>query len=139
MVVVVALRIGAVVFLLADVKLAAQDRLNAPLFRRLKEMHRTINIAMVGDRNRLLADLGNMVDQLFNVAGTVQKGIIRMQMKMSEFGHCAALILERRRRLFTPPEPREEGKLRKTRPQPPLPYLCHLDLSAQRGVEGPAV
>ena len=56
MVVVVALRIGAMVFLLADVKLAAQDRLDALLLRRLKEVHRAIDIAVIGDRNRLLAD-----------------------------------------------------------------------------------
>ena len=88
MVVVVALRIGAMVFLLADVKLAAQNRLDAPLLRRLKKMNRAINIAVIGNRNRLLADVGNVVDQLFDVAGAVQKRIIRMQMKMSKFGHC---------------------------------------------------
>jgi hypothetical protein len=49
---------------------------------------------MVGDRNRLLADIGNPVDQLFNIAGAVQKGVIRMKMKMSELSHSSTLILE---------------------------------------------
>ncbi len=61
--------------------------------RCLKEVHRAkANIAVVGNRNRLLPNIGNMVDQLFNVAGAVQKRIIRMQMQMSKFSHCAALI-----------------------------------------------
>jgi hypothetical protein len=118
MVIVIALRIGAVVVLLADIKLAAQNRLNSPLLRRLKKMNRAVDIAVVGNRNRLLPNLGNMVDQPLNVAGAVQKGVIRMQMKMSEFGHCAALILERHQQVFTTPKPHSQGKLRKTRTQP---------------------
>ncbi len=92
-VVIVALWIGPVVILLADVKLTAQNRLDAPLLRRLKEMHRAINIAVVGNRNRLLADVGNMVHQLFNIAGAIQKRIISMQVKVGEFSHDADFIL----------------------------------------------
>src|SRR5277367_1180364 len=54
MIVIIALRVGAMVFLLADVELTAQDRLDAALLRRLKKMHRAINVAMVGNRDRLL-------------------------------------------------------------------------------------
>ena len=55
------------VFLLADIKLATQNRLDAPLLRRLKEVDGPINIAMVGNRDRLLPDVGYMVDQLFDI------------------------------------------------------------------------
>ena len=47
-VVAVALRLGAMVFLLADVELAAQDRLDPGVLRVVEKVHRAEDVAMVG-------------------------------------------------------------------------------------------
>src|SRR6185437_6159646 len=86
-VVVIPLRIRAVVIFFADVKLAAKNRLNALLLRRLKKMHGSIDVAVVRDGNRLLADARDPINKLLHVASAVKKRIIRMQMKMSKFRH----------------------------------------------------
>ncbi len=62
MVVVVALRVGAVVLLLTHVQLAAEDRLDALLFRSLEKMHGAVNIAVIGNRNRGLAYVLDALD-----------------------------------------------------------------------------
>src|SRR6185437_873227 len=86
-VVVVTLRIRAVVIFFADVKFAAQNRLDALLLCRLKKMHSSIDVAVVCDGNRLLADARDPINKLLHVASAVKKRIIRMQMKMSKFRH----------------------------------------------------
>jgi len=62
-----------VVVLLADIQLAAKNRLDATLLRRIEKMHRTVDIAVIGDRHRALADIGHAIHQLFHVAGAIQK------------------------------------------------------------------
>ena len=87
MIVLIAAGIGAMIVFLADVEFAAEDGLNALLFRRIEEMHRTINIAMISDSHRLLANRFDALDQLFYITGAVQEGIIRMQMQVGKFSH----------------------------------------------------
>jgi hypothetical protein len=93
MVVVVALRIFAMVILLADVQLAPQDRMHVVLFRRLEEVHRPVNVAVIGDCDRLLSDARNALDELFHVACAVQQRVVRMQMQMGEFRHVQLLCV----------------------------------------------
>jgi hypothetical protein len=50
-------------------------------------MHGAVNIAVVGNGDGLLSDAGDVLDELFNVAGAVQKGVIGVEMKMGEFRH----------------------------------------------------
>ena len=57
MVVVVTLRIGAMVFLLADVELTPENRTNPMLLRSVKKMDRAIDVAVIGDRHRRLLEL----------------------------------------------------------------------------------
>ena len=73
MVIVIALRIGTMVLFFAHVELAAQDGLDTLRLRRVKEVNRTIDIAVIGDRDGLLADRIHARDQLFYVAGAVQQ------------------------------------------------------------------
>ena len=57
------------------------------LFRRLEEVHRPVNVAVIGDCDRLLSDARNALDELFHVACAVQQRIVGMQMQMSKFRH----------------------------------------------------
>ena len=87
MVIVVALRFGAMVLFLADVELAAQDRMNAVAFRRFEKMDRAINVAVVGNGDRFLADVRDALDQLFDIAGAVEQGVIGVEVQVGEFRH----------------------------------------------------
>jgi len=74
MVVGIAFRRGSldvVVVFLADVKLAAHDRLHAILVRRIDEMHCAKDIAVVGHGNRRHALLLHVFAELLYVAGAV--------------------------------------------------------------------
>jgi hypothetical protein len=92
MVVVVALRIGAMIVLLADVQFAPKNRLHAVFLGSIEEVHRTINISVIGDRNRFLADARYALNQLFNVARTVQQGVVGVQVQVSKFRHGVLLL-----------------------------------------------
>ncbi len=93
-VIVVALRIGAVVLLLADVELAAENGLDALLLRGLKEMHGSIDVAVVGDGDRGLADVLHALDELVHIAGAVEEGKVSMEMEVGELGHAPSLLAE---------------------------------------------
>ena len=74
-VVVLRVRIGtlaAMVFLFADVELAAKDRLQVLLLHGIEEVHRAEDVAVVGHRGRTLADLAQVRGQLVHVAGPIQ-------------------------------------------------------------------
>ncbi len=75
------------IVLLADVELAAQDRLDALLLGRVKKVDCAVDVAVVCDGDGLLADPVHVGHQLVDVAGAVQQRIIRMQMKMCELSH----------------------------------------------------
>jgi len=69
-----------------------EDRLHAVLLRGIEEVHRTINISVIGDRNRFLADARYALNQLFNVARTVQQGVVGVQVQVSKFRHGVLLL-----------------------------------------------
>ena len=87
MIVLIAIAGRAVVLVLADVKLAAQDGLDALCLGSVKEMHRTIDVAVIGHGDGLLADRRHAVNEFLHVAGAVEEGVFGMQMEVGEFGH----------------------------------------------------
>ena len=80
-------RVGAMVFGLAHVELAAQDRLDALLLGRVEEVHRPVDVAVVRHRDRLLAQRGHAINELVDVAGAVEQRVFGVQMEVSKFGH----------------------------------------------------
>ena len=88
-VVAVALRRGAMVFLLADVKLAAQDRLHPRFFSGIDECHRAEDVAMVGHGDRGHVEFLDAADQALDLASAVEHGVVGMKMEMNELrlGH----------------------------------------------------
>ncbi len=84
MVVAVALGRGAMVFLLADVKLAAQDRLHARFFGGVGECHRAEDVAVVGHGHGGHVQFLDALDQALDVAGAVEHGVVGVKMKMDE-------------------------------------------------------
>ena len=79
--------------MLTDVELAAQDRLDALGLRRLKKMHRAVDVAVVGDGHGFLADAVDVRHQLFHIAGAIQQRVVGVQMKMGKFSHGSDFIL----------------------------------------------
>jgi hypothetical protein len=92
MVVVVTLRIGAMVFLLADVELTPENRTNPMLLRSVKKMDRAIDVAVIGDRDRFLSDASNMLNQLFDIARAIEQRVVGVQMQVCEFRHSVLLF-----------------------------------------------
>src|SRR5579883_2005922 len=93
MVIVITLRIISMVFLFADVKLTAQNRLYTALLGRFKKMYRPVDIPVVGNRDCLLANISDAVDEFFHITSAVQKRVIRMQMQVGKFSHEYGSIL----------------------------------------------
>ena len=92
MVISVSLRRGAldvVVFLFADVKFTADNRLDAGLFRRIYKMHRSKDIPVVGHRHGRHSQALYPLDELLYITGSIQHGIVGMQVQMDELrgGH----------------------------------------------------
>jgi hypothetical protein len=87
MVIVVVWRIGAVVLCLAHVEFAAQDGLDALFLSSVKKVHCSIDISVIGHRNRFLTQRRYPAYELFNVASPVQQRVLRMQMQMRKFSH----------------------------------------------------
>ncbi len=56
-IVVVALRLGPVILLLADIELASEDRLDAARLRGFEKVDRPVDIAVIRNRNGLLANV----------------------------------------------------------------------------------
>ena len=79
--------LDVVVVLLADVKLAADDRLDSGLVRRIHEVDRAEDVAVVGHGDRGHAQLFHALDKLFHVAGAVEHGVVGMEMQVNELGH----------------------------------------------------
>ncbi len=67
--------------------LAAHDRLDALFFRRVDEFHDPVHVAMVGDGHGIHAVFLGLFHQGGYLAGSVEHGIERMQVKVGEIGH----------------------------------------------------
>ena len=72
---------------LRDIKLAAKDRLDAFGFGRVEKVHRAVDIAVVGHGDGLLAEGGDAIDELVDIAGAVEEGVFGVQMEVGKFGH----------------------------------------------------
>ena len=86
------------VVFLADVKLAAEDGLDSLLFRRVEEVHRAIDVAVIGHGDGGLAQRVDVLHQLVDIAGAVQQGVIGVQVQVGKLGsHASSLVPPRRR------------------------------------------
>lgn len=74
----VALRSGAVIFLFADVKLATEDGLDADFFGGVEEVHGAEDVAMIGHGHGGHAEFLGALAEFRNVAGAVEHGVIGM-------------------------------------------------------------
>ena len=87
MVVVVVRGLGAMIFRLAHVKLAPEDRLDALFLGRVKKVHCAVDISVVRHRDGRLPERRHPIHEFVDVAGAVQQRIFRVQMQVSEFIH----------------------------------------------------
>ena len=101
MVVAVAFGRGAMIFLLADVELATQDRLDARFFGGVDEPDRAEDVAVVGHGDRRHVEFLDALDQALDLASAVEHRVIGVQMKMNEFGlrHRYFYFMRSRQRL----------------------------------------
>ncbi len=72
--------LGVVILFLAYVQLAPDDRLNIHRLRRVIEVNCAKNIAVIGHRDRRHPEFLYPFNQLVNVAGAIQEGVIGVQM-----------------------------------------------------------
>ena len=70
--------LDAVIFFLADLEFAADDGLDSLFVRSVDEMHSAKDVAVVGHCHGGHAELFYTPDQLFDIAGAVQHGVIGM-------------------------------------------------------------
>ena len=61
------------VLLGANVKLAAQNGLDAPGGCGFKKMHRAVDVAVVGDGHGFLSDAVDVRHQFFDIAGAIKE------------------------------------------------------------------
>ena len=78
--------LAAMVVFLADVELAAEDGLQVLLLHGIEEVDRAVDVAVVGDGGRGLADLGEVLGELVDVAGAVEEGVVGVEMEVRELG-----------------------------------------------------
>jgi hypothetical protein len=70
-----------------NVDLAAENRVDPALPRRVVEHHRREHIAVLGDRHRRLAEPGDLVQQLVDPAGAVEQRELGVQVQVDEVRH----------------------------------------------------
>ena len=86
-VVVVAFAGGAVVFVFGDVEFAAEDGLDAFGLGGFEEVDGAVDVAVVGHGDGFLAEGGDAVDEFVEVAGSVEEGVLGVEMEVGELGH----------------------------------------------------
>ncbi len=84
-----------VIVLLADVELAADDRLDPGLLGRIHEMHGAKDIAVIGHGNRGHAQFFGALAEFVHIAGAVEHRIVSVEMKMDELGHGGSELFPR--------------------------------------------
>ena len=72
-----------------DVGLVADDRLDAPLLALVVELDRAVEIAVIGDRAGIHAELLGLLDQRGNAIDAVEEAVVRVKVKVTELalGH----------------------------------------------------
>ncbi len=74
------MRLGAMVFLLTHVELAAQDRLHPCGLGVVKKVHGAKDVAMVGHSHGRHVQLLGALAELLGVAGAIKHRVVGMQM-----------------------------------------------------------
>ena len=92
MVVLVVFRGGAVVVVLADVELAAEDGLDALLLRGVEEVDGAVDVAVVGHGGGGLADVAEVGGEFVDIAGAIEEGVIGVEMKVGKLSHGIVLV-----------------------------------------------
>ena len=72
-----------------EVDLAADDRLDAGLRRRLVEVDRAVHVAVVGDRQRGHLEVDGLLDERLHARGAVEQRVLGVGVEVDE-GHRAA-------------------------------------------------
>ena len=78
-----------------DVDLAADDRLDSLRLRRLDEIDRARERAVIGERHRRHLELRRPLRQLWNPAGPVENRVLGVDVEVDErdsFGHGEAIV-----------------------------------------------
>ena len=76
-----------------NVNLTADNRTNAIFAGLLKELHGTVHIAVIGERDRRHACFLDPPDQVGHATGPVQQAIFTMRMKVDKLRHQTASFL----------------------------------------------
>src|SRR6185369_16980913 len=84
MVVAISLWFSAMVLFFTDVKLAADDRLDASFFGGIHKMHCAKDVAVIGHSHGRHSEFLRPFTEQLDVAGSVEHGVIGMQMEMDE-------------------------------------------------------
>lgn len=74
------------IFSLADVELAAEDGLDALGFGGVEKVDCAVDVSVVGHGDGFLAERGDAVNELLDVASAVEEGVLGVQMEVGEFG-----------------------------------------------------
>jgi hypothetical protein len=69
-----------------DVELAADDRLHARLHRRLVELDRAEEVAVVGQRDGREVEVLGLLDELLELGGSVEEAVLRVDVQVDELG-----------------------------------------------------
>ncbi len=95
-VIVLGVRVGVLAevgVFLADVELAAEDGLERLFVHGVEEVDGAVDVAVVGDGGGGLADLGEVLGELVDVAGTVEERVVGVEMEVGELcGHEGSLL-----------------------------------------------
>jgi hypothetical protein len=75
------------VLILAHIEFAPEDGPDALLLGRIEEMDRSVDVAVVRHGHGLLAEGGDAIDELLDVAGAIEEGVFGVEMKVGELGH----------------------------------------------------
>ncbi len=76
---------------LGDIHFAADDRFHAARLGRVVERFRRKQIAVIGDGDRRHLPARRFIDNLFEVARSIQQAVIRVQMQVNESGSFHAV------------------------------------------------
>ena len=65
----------------------------AARFGGVEEVDGSVDVAVIGDGDGLLSDIGYALHELFYVTSAIKEGVISVQVQVSEFSHDADSIL----------------------------------------------
>ena len=92
MVVGVAFGSATVVFVFADVQLAAEDGLEALLVHGVEEVDRAVDVAVVGHGGGGLTDFAEVSGEFVYVTGAIEEGVIGVKMKVGKLCRHVSIL-----------------------------------------------